>query len=80
MQIRSLDRQHRVGVVTKKWSGLAREYFHDGNSFGICFPVDLDVKIKAVLIGASILVVSIVESLKKSLNMSQIHVLGLRVF
>jgi hypothetical protein len=45
-------------VITRKWSGLAQQYFKDGNTFGICFPVDLDVKIKAVLIGACFLIVS----------------------
>ncbi|KAJ8684113.1 hypothetical protein QAD02_019905 [Eretmocerus hayati] len=54
--IKSIDKQHSVGVITKKWSGLAREFFKDGNSFGVCFPVDLDVKIKAVLIGACFLI------------------------
>lgn len=59
LQIKSIDKQHSVGVITKKWSGLAREFFKDGNSFGVGFPVDLDVKIKAVLLGACFLVVSI---------------------
>ncbi|XP_008214790.1 phospholipid scramblase 1 isoform X1 [Nasonia vitripennis] len=54
--IKSIDKQHSVGVITKKWSGLAREFFKDGNSFGLGFPVDLDVKIKAVLLGACFLV------------------------
>ncbi|XP_014237697.1 phospholipid scramblase 1-like isoform X1 [Trichogramma pretiosum] len=49
--------QSSVGVITKKWSSdLARSFFKDGQSIGIGFPVDLDVKIKAVLLGACFLI------------------------
>merc|ERR1711936_1037939 len=41
-----------VGKITKQWSGLAREAFTDADNFGISFPLDLDVKVKATLLGA----------------------------
>jgi len=47
-----------VGKITKQWSGLAKEYFTDADNFGIQFPVDLDVKMKAVMLGACFLIVS----------------------
>ncbi|GCC42837.1 hypothetical protein chiPu_0026665, partial [Chiloscyllium punctatum] len=54
----SLDETSVVGRISKQWSGLIREYLTDTDNFGIQFPMDLDVKIKAVLLGACLLVVS----------------------
>ncbi|XP_014278608.1 phospholipid scramblase 2 isoform X3 [Halyomorpha halys] len=45
-----------VGKITKQWSGLLREMFTDADYFGITFPMDLDVKIKAVMLGACFLI------------------------
>ncbi|XP_054731734.1 phospholipid scramblase 2-like isoform X4 [Anastrepha obliqua] len=45
-----------VGKISKQWSGLARELFTDADFFGITFPLDLDVRIKAVLLGATFLI------------------------
>lgn len=48
----------KVGKISKQWSGLAREIFTDADFFGISFPLDLDVRMKAVLLGATFLIVS----------------------
>lgn len=45
-----------MGRISKQWSGLAREAFTDADNFGISFPQNLDVKIKAVLLGAVFLI------------------------
>ncbi|GAB0100827.1 Phospholipid scramblase [Sergentomyia squamirostris] len=45
-----------VGKISKQWSGLARELFTDADHFGINFPMDLDVRMKAVLLGACFLI------------------------
>ncbi|CAB3240543.1 unnamed protein product [Arctia plantaginis] len=50
------DGERKVGLITKQWSGLAREAFTDADYFGVSFPMDLDVKIKAVLLGACFLI------------------------
>ncbi|XP_045527319.1 phospholipid scramblase 1 isoform X2 [Pieris brassicae] len=52
----SKDGETKVGKITKQWSGLAREAFTDSDYFGITFPMDLDVRIKAVLLGACFLI------------------------
>ena len=57
-----------MGKISKQWSGLLREAFTDADYFGITFPMDLDVKMKAVMIGACFLIVSTVAQL-------QIHML-----
>lgn len=47
-----------VGRISKQWSGIAREALTDADHFGVSFPMDLDVKMKAVLVGAVFLIVS----------------------
>lgn len=47
-----------VGKISKQWSGLVREMFTDADFFGINFPMDLDVRMKAVMLGACMLIVS----------------------
>lgn len=48
-----------VGKISKQWAGLVREMFTDADYFGINFPMDLDVRMKAVLLGACFLIVCI---------------------
>lgn len=45
-----------IGKISKQWSGLARELFTDADFFGISFPIDLDVNIKAITLGACFLI------------------------
>lgn len=45
-----------IGRISKQWSGLARELFTDADFFGISFPMDLDVNMKAVMLGACFLI------------------------
>ena len=35
----------KVGMITKQWTGFAKEAFTDSDNFGISFPLDLDVKV-----------------------------------
>ena len=56
----SADGNTKVGKISKQWSGFANEAFTDADNFGISFPMDLDVKMKAVMLGACFLIVSIV--------------------
>lgn len=46
----------KIGEITKQWSGVVKEYFTDADTFSVTFPGDLDVRIKAVFIGAAFLV------------------------
>lgn len=55
-EIWNLERSVQVGRITKQWSGLLKEVFTDADNFGISFPMDLDVKIKATLLGAVFLI------------------------
>ncbi|XP_076825177.1 phospholipid scramblase 1-like isoform X2 [Clavelina lepadiformis] len=45
-----------VGKISKQWSGLAKEIFTDADNFGVQFPMDLDVKVKATLLGCVFLI------------------------
>ncbi|VVC45480.1 Hypothetical protein CINCED_3A000655 [Cinara cedri] len=57
-KILSKDQSTVVGRISKQWSGLLREVFTDSDYFGITFPMDLDVRMKAVMMGACFLIVS----------------------
>lgn len=54
-KILTMDRVE-IGKISKQWSGLARELFTDADFFGISFPIDLDVNIKAIMLGACFLI------------------------
>ncbi|XP_063728262.1 phospholipid scramblase 1-like [Symsagittifera roscoffensis] len=45
-----------IGKIAKQFSGLIKEYFTDADNFGVQFPLDLDVKMKAIMIGAVFLI------------------------
>ena len=53
-EIRENDRQ--LGKITKKWSGLAKEFFTDADNFAIEMPPGKDVETKSVLLGAVFLI------------------------
>ncbi|XP_026470344.1 phospholipid scramblase 1 isoform X2 [Ctenocephalides felis] len=55
-KILTLDGTAEIGLISKQWSGILRELFTDADYFGVSFPMDLDVKMKAVLLGAVFLV------------------------
>lgn len=67
----SADESTTVGKISKQWSGLAKEMFTDADNFGMTFPMDLDVNMKAVMLGAVFLIVSqivINKQILKSFN------------
>jgi uncharacterized protein YxjI len=55
-KIMTPDETVEVGRISKQWSGLLKEAFTDTDNFGITFPMDLDVRAKATLIGAAFLI------------------------
>ncbi|XP_066203926.1 phospholipid scramblase 2-like [Saccopteryx leptura] len=55
-EIKSLDEENVVGKISKQWTGFVREVFTDYTQFDISFLVDVDVKMKAVILGACFLI------------------------
>ncbi|KAM7292193.1 phospholipid scramblase 2 [Ixodes scapularis] len=55
-KVLSKDGSVEVGKISKQWAGLLKEAFTDTDNFGISFPMDLDVHMKAVLLGALFLI------------------------
>ena len=58
LQVSSKDGSAQVGRISKQWSGLVKEMFTDADNFGVVFPMDLDVKVKATTLAATFLIVS----------------------
>lgn len=57
LQLKGNDGVTPIGCISKQWTGLVKEAFTDADNFGIQFPGDLDVTLKAVLLGACFLIV-----------------------
>lgn len=57
-QVKTPDESRSLGRISKQWGGLLREALTDADDFGLQFPLDLDVRVKAVLLGATFLIVS----------------------
>ncbi|PSN37417.1 Phospholipid scramblase 1 [Blattella germanica] len=56
MQVLSASNKSQIGKITKKWGGILRELCTDADIYGIEFPLDLDVFMKALLLGACFLI------------------------
>ena len=54
------DGDVQVGEIRKAWSGIVKEIYTDADNFGVSFPLDLDVHLKATLMAAVFLMVSVV--------------------
>ncbi|XP_068845332.1 phospholipid scramblase 1-like [Capricornis sumatraensis] len=52
----SLDEEMIIGKISNQWVGFMRELCTNTNTFGIQFPFDIDVRIKALMLGASFLI------------------------
>ncbi|XP_064642484.1 phospholipid scramblase 1-like isoform X2 [Lineus longissimus] len=50
------DGSGKVGSLAKQWGGMAREMFTNADNYCLSFPIDLDVKLKATLLGGAFLV------------------------
>ena len=55
-KVMSPDGSAEIGKISKQWTGLLKEAFTDADNFGISFPMDLDVRMKATLLGALFLI------------------------
>lgn len=47
---------NEVGEIHKKWGGFVKEAFTTADTFGVSFPMDLDPRIKTLLLGAVFLI------------------------
>uniref|UniRef100_A0A8C8YX73 Phospholipid scramblase n=1 Tax=Prolemur simus TaxID=1328070 RepID=A0A8C8YX73_PROSS len=52
----SMDEERVIGKISKHYPGFVRRLLSNGVKFGIQFPYDLDVKMKALILGASFLI------------------------
>ncbi|TPP56245.1 Phospholipid scramblase, partial [Fasciola gigantica] len=54
--VTSVDGVSEIGRITKQWSNIMQELLTDADNFGVTFPLDLDVRVKATLLGAVFLI------------------------
>ncbi|XP_069476467.1 phospholipid scramblase 1-like [Ambystoma mexicanum] len=54
-KVKTYSSGYTIGNISKRYGGLAKEMLLDSDSFGMQFPLDLDVKMKAILIGTCFL-------------------------
>ncbi|KAJ1088415.1 hypothetical protein NDU88_001572 [Pleurodeles waltl] len=55
MEVKTPDGSNVIGSISKRFGGWAKELLLDADTFGVRFPIDLDVKMKAILVGACFL-------------------------
>lgn len=46
----------QIGMCSKQWTGALTEYFTDADNFHVKFPMDMDVRMKALFFGAMMMV------------------------
>ena len=49
-----------VGAITWQWNGCVKQTFTDSDSFGITFPTEANLKQRSLILGATMLLVSII--------------------
>ncbi|XP_059169955.1 phospholipid scramblase 2-like [Physella acuta] len=54
--VRSIHDHKKIGAISKYRGDIIQELFTDADTFGVTFPIDLDVRTKATLIGAVFLI------------------------
>lgn len=50
------DESQQIGTLARQYSGFTKEMFTNATNFGVSFPMDLDVKVKALLLSATFLI------------------------
>lgn len=59
-KVKTVDEKVTIGKISKYWSGFVNDLFTNADNFGIHVPADLDVTLKAAMIGACFLFVSLI--------------------
>lgn len=54
-EVKTVDEKLTIGKISKYWSGFVNDVFTNADNFGIHVPADLDVTLKAAMIGACFL-------------------------
>ncbi|KAK3098490.1 hypothetical protein FSP39_020006 [Pinctada imbricata] len=57
-----------IGRVFKRWDGCIRDAFTNADTFGVQFPMDMDVKAKALLVGCTFFVDFLIFEQQKNNN------------
>ncbi|CAJ0918757.1 unnamed protein product, partial [Mesorhabditis belari] len=52
----SVETGHEVGRITRKWNGYAKDKYTNVDLYGVTFPMDLDVRMKASFMAVTLLI------------------------
>ncbi|CAL4123367.1 unnamed protein product [Meganyctiphanes norvegica] len=55
-KVLSEDNSTLIGKITKQWRGCCTEALTDADNFCVTFPLDLEIRYKAILVGATFLI------------------------
>ncbi|KAB0356509.1 hypothetical protein FD754_000665, partial [Muntiacus muntjak] len=58
-EVKTINEKLTIGKISKYWSGFVNDVFTNADNFGIHVPADLDVTVKAAMIGACFLFVGV---------------------
>jgi len=61
-------KNQEIGMLAKQWTGALSEYFTDADNFCVKFPLDMDVRMKALYFGAMMLIDFMYFEQKKNNN------------
>ena len=63
--MKTINEKLTIGKISKYWSGFVSDVFTNADNFGIHVPADLDVTVKAAMIGACFLFKKLFKILQK---------------
>ncbi|XP_069500704.1 phospholipid scramblase 1-like [Ambystoma mexicanum] len=55
-EVKTSNESHTVGRITKVWRGFRKEMFSSNDHYSVQFPMDLDVKVKALLLSTGLFI------------------------
>ncbi|XP_078526617.1 phospholipid scramblase 2-like [Lissotriton helveticus] len=55
-EVKTSNKSHTIGRITKVWRGVRKEMFSANDHYSVQFPIDLDAKVKALLLSTAIFI------------------------
>ncbi|XP_078524629.1 phospholipid scramblase 3-like isoform X2 [Lissotriton helveticus] len=56
VEVKTSNESHTIGRITRVWRGFRKEMFSANDHYSVQFPIDLDAKVKALLLSTGIFI------------------------